>query len=52
LLNAALPFAYTPSVVMVGAVGLEHHKHVLPMHSCFVAVMIQIEEVRPEGLTN
>jgi hypothetical protein len=30
--NAALPFAYTPSVVMVGVVGLEHHKHVLLMH--------------------
>lgn len=27
-------------------------KHVLPMHSCFVAVMIQCLEVRPEGPTN
>jgi hypothetical protein len=37
---------------MVGAVGLEHHKHVLLMHSCFVAVMIQRLEARPEGLTD
>jgi hypothetical protein len=48
---AALPVAYTPSIVMVGAVGIEHHKHVLVMHSCLVAEMIQRLEVRPEGLT-